>query len=124
MVNLRVRPHQRDRQWFGSVKGRRRVITAVILRSVLGQGSGGRRPWIGAEGTPELVSGRIQRRFSMARMRVMSRCCLGAEVSLYQPSLESLTRTSTVKAWEWRQGEPAGGEGSGCHFCVMRGRRC
>ena len=44
--------------------------------------------------TPLLVSRRSQRRFSMARMRAMFRCCQGALVSPYQPSSLMFTSTS------------------------------
>ena len=50
--------------------------------------------------TPLLVARRSQRRFSMARMRAMLRCCQGALVSPYQPSSLMLTRTSAPSCGE------------------------
>ncbi len=42
---------------------------------------------------PLLVSRKIQRRFSIARILAIFRCCQGALVSPYQPSSEMLTNT-------------------------------
>jgi hypothetical protein len=47
---------------------------------------------------PSLVARRIQRRFSAARMRTMSRCCRRAALLPNQPSLERLNSTSAPPA--------------------------